>query len=278
MPDVAVVGSGQSGLIVSRLLGDQSIRVALIERLPALGGQEPERPLTDQLAAEAAASGVVFQQGTVAVRWDGKTLVTLGVEGAACLRCDALVVATGTRPATRGELGIAGDRCAGIVPGSAAVHLTESGVLLGYRPAVVGGGQLAVRCVTLLRRAGAKDVTLIAPNGLNLEPVEATRVLRGWRVVSAHGSSRLSMLIVERDGERDRISADALLLAAERVPMRNIEGAILEAPGVVFCHSRADPKDTDDSMAAAREAAATVAKIVIGSVSEFPGSVIEEEH
>src|SRR5579864_9359188 len=136
---VVVVGGGQSGLHAAAMLG-AAAHVKLVERLPDAGGQEPERPHTDELAAGASRAGAVLKLATCAVSWSGAVLTTLGVEGASELEADALVIATGSRPATRGELGIGGDRCAGVLPVSAAVHLTRSGVLVGRRPAVLGGG------------------------------------------------------------------------------------------------------------------------------------------
>jgi NADPH-dependent 2,4-dienoyl-CoA reductase/sulfur reductase-like enzyme len=254
---VAVVGSGQAGLVASTRLACAAAQVTLVERLPAPGGQEPEGPVVGDLAARARAAGVGMALGTMALKWDGITLYTLGVEGARRLPCAALVVATGTRPASRAELGIAGDRPAGIVPGSAALHLTESGVLLGRRPVVLGGGSLAASCVTSLRDAGAEHITVVAPDGI-LAPIAdlADDIFNGWAVTEALGQPRVSRIVITRRGASDYLAADTLILAHKRVPMRNIEGAIDPAPRVVFCHSSADPKSLQDAEAAAGAATA----------------------
>lgn len=252
MSDVAVVGAGQTGLLAAVTLARAGVRVTLVERLPAPGGQEPERETATTLAGDARRAGVRMRLGTLAVRWEGGTLHTLGVDGAGRLACAGLLVASGTRPATRGELGIAGDRFAGVTPGSAAVHLTESGVLLGRCPVVLGGGTLAASCVRVLRHAGAERVTLVAPDGvLDPEAAQADGVLEGWTVETALGAPRVSTVVVMREGERERLHADALVLAHRRLPMRNVEGAVRAGPGVVFCHSGADPKTAGDAGAAA---------------------------
>lgn len=257
---IAIVGAGRSGLLAGRALADASVAVTLVERLPAAGGQEPEGRQTDALAARARAAGVDFRLGTLAACWDGKALGLLGIGGTVRLPLDAVVIATGTRPATRAELGIAGDRCAGVLPGPAALHITEFGVLLGRRPVIVGGGSLAASLVAALRHAGVEHVMVIAPDGV-LDPGvrAADGLVEGWHVTSVNGNPRVQAVMLERaDGEAERLAADALLLAHRRVPMRNVEGAIEPAPGVVFCHSSADPKTAADAEATAEQAAAEV--------------------
>lgn len=231
------------------MLVDKGLAVTLVERLPMGGGQDPERPGTDKLFAAAEQAGVSSMLATLAVRWDGRGLETLGVEGATRVECNVVVIATGTRPATRGELNIGGDRCAGILPGSAAVHLVDSGVLLGRRPVILGGGDLASSCAERLGRSGAEAVTLVAPEGPRAVFPQGVRVLDGWEVRSVHGRARVASVVVARDGVEQVVPSDALVLAHRRVPMRNVEGAIFAAPGVVFCHSSADPKTEADAWA-----------------------------
>lgn len=253
MSEVAVVGAGRTGLLMGAALAEAGVRVTLVERLPAPGGQEPERETATSLAERARRAGVRLLLGMLGVQWDGRALHALGVDGATRIQCAALAIATGTRPATRGELGVAGDRFAGVVPGSAALHLAESGVLLGRRPVVLGGGSLAAHCVAALCAAGADHVTLMAPDGvLDRDAARADSVLEGWSVEAAWGNPRVSALTIARDGDtRERLAADALVLAHRRVPMRNVEGAVRASRGVVFCHSSADPKTLADAQAEA---------------------------
>jgi NADPH-dependent 2,4-dienoyl-CoA reductase/sulfur reductase-like enzyme len=254
---VAVVGSGQAGLVASAKLARAAVQVILVERLPEPGGQEPEVPVVADLAAQARDAGVGMALGTMAVRWDGTAVYTLGVDGARRLPCAALVVATGTRPASRAELGIAGDRPAGIVPGSAALHLTECGVLFGRRPVVLGAGSLAASCVAALRDAGAEHITVVAPDGILAPAVHlADDIFERWAVTEALGHPRVTRIVITRQGASDYLAADALILAHKRAPMRNIEGAIEPAPRVVFCHSHADPKSLGDAEATADAATA----------------------
>jgi NADPH-dependent 2,4-dienoyl-CoA reductase/sulfur reductase-like enzyme len=220
-----VVGAGRSGLLAARMLAEEGLAVTLVERLPAPGGQEPEAA-TDRLAKAARRAGADFVLGTLAVSLSGPVVETLGIGGAGGYRPDALVVATGTRPATVGELGVTGDRCAGILPGSAMVHLVESGVLPGWRPVVLGGGDLARHCAELCLRAGAHAVSVVSPAERAFAAGPGIDTYDGWRLVSIHGWPRVDHVLIERDGQVARVTGDAVILAHQRRAMRNIEGAI----------------------------------------------------
>jgi pyruvate/2-oxoglutarate dehydrogenase complex dihydrolipoamide dehydrogenase (E3) component len=258
---VLVAGAGRSGIHVSRLLAEQGLAVTVIERLPHPGGQEPEPDTTD-LARAARGSGVRFLLGTLAVSLDGSSLDTLGTAGARRLSATALVVATGSRPATLGELGITGDRCAGILPGSAAVHLIEAGVLPGRRPAVLGSGDLAGHCVSLCLAAGAHSVSVVSPSTRSFAVPAGADTYDGWQLTAIQGWPRVGHVALSRDQESLSVPADAVLIAHERRPMRNIENAIQDGGIVVGCHSAADPKTDADARLAAQAAAARVREII----------------
>jgi NADPH-dependent 2,4-dienoyl-CoA reductase/sulfur reductase-like enzyme len=255
--NVFIAGAGRSGLHAARLLAGHGLAVTLVERLPAPGGQEPE-PDAEALARAARVAGVRFVLGTLAVSLDRTPSMirvddprvsrannpdhgcparvhTLGIDGAGVYPADAVVVATGTRPATLGELGATGDRTAGVLPGSAAVHLIESGVLPGWRPVIVGRGDLARHCLSLCLRAGARSASVVSPSG----PAGADVPVPGGL----------------------RIAADAVILAQERRPMRNIENAVQDGGIVVGCHSSADPKTDDDAVRTARMATERVLEL-----------------
>ena len=256
-----VVGAGRSGLLAARMLAREGLAVTLVERLPAAGGQEPE-PAASGLAKAARRAGVDFVLGTLAVSLSGPVVETLGIGGAGSYRPDALVVATGTRPATVGELGVTGDRCAGILPGSAMIHLVESGVLPGWRPVVLGGGDLARHCAELCLRAGAHSVSVVSPAECAFASGRGIDTYDGWRLVSIHGWPRVDHVVIERDGQVARVTGDAVILAHQRRAMRNIEGAIRDGGLVVGCHSTADPKTADDAERTAREATQHVLELV----------------
>jgi hypothetical protein len=291
MSSVVVAGAGQRGLICAAQLAANSTDVVVVERLPYPGGQEPERS-TARLAKAARQAGARFVLGTLAVQYDGTVVDVLGVDGAAALPCDALVVATGSRPATRAELSITGDRCAGVIPGSAALHLTQAGVLLGHRPLIAGSGAFAAHCAHMQLAAGASEVTMTLPaHSLDEVKVPAgVQVFAGYRVASVHGAFRIEAAVLRlesepsggagqppdpdsqsprTDGEPQQIAADALILAAGIRPMRNIEGAIIERDGVFFCQ----PGGEDRSEQSARIAAAATCSLVLATLAASQASI-----
>jgi NADPH-dependent 2,4-dienoyl-CoA reductase/sulfur reductase-like enzyme len=255
-PRVVVAGAGQRGLLCAAKLARAGAEVTVVERLPAPGGQEPERS-AGQLAESAAGAGARFLLGTLAVRFGGTFVEVLGASAAGRLACDAFVVATGSRPATRAELGITGDRCAGVVPGPAALQLTRAGVLLGHRPLIVGSGEFALHCAREQLAAGASEVSLTMPADSPSAVGAGIRVFPGYRVVSVHGASRVEAAVL-RGRESLRVPADALILAAGIRPMRNVEGAIEPRDGVFFCQPRAEPAAPHDADMAASETASLV--------------------
>jgi NADPH-dependent 2,4-dienoyl-CoA reductase/sulfur reductase-like enzyme len=262
MPDVVVAGAGQAGLIVACILAERGCSTVVVDRLPAAGGQDHGRPERSLLAA-ASAANVQFHLGSLGIGWDGDALATLGVEGARRIACKALVVATGTRPATRGELGIDGDRCAGILPASAAVHLTESGVLPGHHPVVFGTGTVAGHAAEVVASAGAKSVRIVCPCAWPQARLPAHAGLyEHSSVVSARGVGRISAIWIQTDDRTQRVATDALILAERRVPMKNIEGAIRSSERVIDCHSRAEVKSLDDARQTAEAAAERVLAVI----------------
>ena len=207
--------------------------------------------------------------GTLAVQYDGAAVDVLGVDGAGRLACDVLVVATGSRPATRAELGITGDRCAGVLPGSAALHLTQAGVLLGHRPLIAGSGTFAIHCAQMQLAAGASEVTMTLPGHRAAHAPAGIRVFAGYQVASVHGAARIEVAVLRSEAESLRVPADALILAESMRPMRNIEGAITERSGVLFCQ----PEAEDKGEAPARAAAAATSSLVLAKLGTGHSSV-----
>jgi D-hydroxyproline dehydrogenase subunit alpha len=258
---VVIAGAGASGVRCGELLLNAGVDVSIVERLPAPGGQEPERE-TRRMAAKLEKRGAHLILGTLIVSYENGWLITLGVSGEQRMPCDVLVVATGMRPATRGELRITGDRCAGVMPRSAMAHLLEVGVLPGYRPVVSGGGARAIECAEMLLRGGAKTVTVVAPVHREADLPAEVSLYIPYSVERVHGHARVThvSLVHERNGALADVAADALILAAGERPMLNIEGAIQDTPGVVFCHASAEGEGF--SIVAQRAADAAMAALV----------------
>jgi NADPH-dependent 2,4-dienoyl-CoA reductase/sulfur reductase-like enzyme len=257
MASVVVAGAGQRGLRCAALLARAGAAVTIVERLSAPGGHDPGRSAGDA-AHSATRSGARLLVDTLALRFDGTFVEVLGADGVSRLPCDALVVATGSRPASRAELCITGDRCAGVVPGPAALRLTRAGVLLGHRPLVAGSGKFALRCAREQLAAGASAVALTMPAGTRQAPDAGIRVYDGYRVVSVHGAIRVDRAILRNEHESIQVGADALILAAGLRPLRNIEGAIEQREGVFFCQPNREDEGVRGVETAASETATRV--------------------
>ncbi len=261
MTDVLVAGSGRCGVHTARLLADSGLKVMVVERLPQTGGQEPE---DDARAMERAATraGVEFLLGTLAVSYRDGIVHTLGIEGARSVNVRALVLATGTRPQTRAELAIAGDRGAGVVPGSAALHFLDSGLLLGRNPVVIGHGELALHLSHKLLSKGAHSVVSVSELPRQGTWPEGVQSYENARVGAVRGFPRVHTAEIVGNGTCHEIITDAVILASGRIPMRNIEGAIHPGPTIYDCFSTDDPKTDRDALRVSRATATSIANAI----------------
>ena len=253
-PVVAIVGAGITGLACARTLAPHA-RAEVIDRIPVPGGVLGwDHPTTRFLSEDAQLAGVALHLGETAIRWDGQTLMSIGPDGVRRIDADALVIAAGARPRSRAELGLTGPRPAGILPATVACHLSETGLLLGRRPAVVGGGDWAARAVERLLHAGAETIQLVAPAGLLRPMPESDRIqLRtGPRPVAVAGLHRVGAL--ELTGG-ETIECDAVVLAHELVALRNVDGAVWNGARTVYAQPLEDPATVDGAIAAGKQAA-----------------------
>lgn len=257
---VAIVGAGVTGLACAAELAPAE-RVEVFDRIPVAGGVHGWRASeTVALGRAAGRAGAVFRLGVTAIRWAEGQLLAVGPEGVRRVAASVLVVAAGARPLTRAELGLAGGRPAGVVPAPVACHLAENGLLVGRRPCVVGGGDWAVRACHELLAAGAATVTVLAPDG-PLRPLPGgVEVMAGPAPTAVEGGPRVTALVA---GE-ERIACDAVVLAHGLVPLRNVDGAVWETPGVVFAQPLADPAGVAGAREAGARAAAEV-RALLGS-------------
>jgi NADPH-dependent 2,4-dienoyl-CoA reductase/sulfur reductase-like enzyme len=237
-PAYLVVGAGPSGLGLAaelRTIAD----VTVVERIPVTGGAagwsgRAVRRLTDELVAD----GVRFELGQTALRWDGHRLTVTGPGSFTRHIGDHLFVAGGLRPATLSDLGVDGDRPAGVLPATVAEHLLHAGVKLWDRVVILGDGQWAKPVAAQARRLGS-EVLAVPADG------------RRHRIV---GDDRVRALRWYRDDEEHEIACDAVVLAADPRPNRNIEGALAGSDSVT-CHQPVAPQRFDQRVTAARDAA-----------------------
>jgi hypothetical protein len=256
---VAVVGAGITGLACAARLAAE-IRVRVVDRIPVAGGVHGwDAPETAALERAARAAGAGLHLGVTATRWEDGVLTAVGPAGVLRIEAAALVVAAGTRPRTRAELGLAGDRPAGVLPAPVACHLAENGLLAGLRPCVVGGGDWAERACVRLLEAGALGVTVVAPAGVQRRLPAEARVLEGIQPTAVEGGARVRAL---RAGDTC-IDCDAIVLAHGLVPLRNVDGAVRDGTATVYVQPVSDPGSVAAARAAGERAAAEVSELVV---------------
>jgi hypothetical protein len=129
---------------------------------------------------------------------------------------------------------VAGPRLAGVLPAPVAIHLMEAQARIGRDVALLGTGDWARAAARELAHQGAR-VTVVAAPGAPAPDFPHEALVAGWRPAEVEGRSRVQALVVERDGVRHRIRCDAVVLAADARPLRNVDGAVLDgAPAVTF--------------------------------------------
>jgi hypothetical protein len=251
---VVIVGAGITGLACAAALGERTV---VVDRIPVPGGVHGwERPETAALVDRCAGRLLL---GSTAIRWDGERLLAVGPAGVERLAATVLVVASGARPRGRAELGIAGDRPAGVVPATVACHLAENGLPVGRRPLILGGGDWAARAAHELLAAGATDVRVLAPDGLLRSMPPGAAVSEGGTVAAVRGRRRVERVELSDGGE---LACDALVLAHGLVAARNVDGAVLHGTKVVYAQPLDDPASVAGAEAAGRACAEQVREMI----------------
>jgi NADPH-dependent 2,4-dienoyl-CoA reductase/sulfur reductase-like enzyme len=233
---VIVVGGGLAGLAVAAELGAHA-EVELIERLPAAGGTWGfDAPAVRDLVRRCAAVGVRMTLGVTALRWSDRRLLLIG-PGTRCWRAaDHLIFAGGTRPATAAELPVFGARVAGVFVGTVAHHLLEARIRLGRRIAVCGKGYWAE--LTLHELPAGTRATVVGGDAATGGPVAAA--WPGYAPLEMRGHHRVEQLVIGREGHHHALDCDCVVLAGDQRPIRNVDGAITQAPDVTYIQLCAD--------------------------------------
>jgi flavin-dependent dehydrogenase len=241
---VAVVGAGPSGLGCAIELAAQ-VPVILVDRIPVLGGTAGwDRSEVRSYGQRLAALGVETYLGHTAIRWSGERLLVVGPGTCRSVSVRQLFLAAGLRPATVAELQVTGDRPAGVLPATVAEHLLEAGLPLWQTVVIVGQGAWATRVADQAASLGSRVVAL---GNTALRADEYLDRPDHWSIVGRDRPAGSASV---------EVPCDAVVLAADPVPNRNVDGAVLAgSPGVTFVQPTA-PGDLSGRFSAARRAAA----------------------
>jgi 2-polyprenyl-6-methoxyphenol hydroxylase-like FAD-dependent oxidoreductase len=200
--DVLVVGAGPAGCaaaLAARQMG--AANVALIDLADRAGGALAAMQLREDRedGVALAEAGVRHSyQTTLLGISPNLELRLLSPSGAYCATARAVVLATGGREQTRGNLALPGTRPAGVLTAGAALRLlAATGRLPGRQAVVAGHGRWGEVAMAMLIQAGAAIVANVA----------AVAQVEGW--------PRVTSVSLE-DGRRH--SCDLLVLATPLLP------------------------------------------------------------
>jgi thioredoxin reductase len=233
--DVAIVGGGPAGCaaaLAARAAG--AVRVLLVDLAHGPGGALAAMGLGQAHDSDARLAGVgvhpSYQTTLLNISAELK-LRLLSPHGLRHALARAVVLATGGREQTRGNLGLPGTRPAGVLTAGAALRLlATTGRRPGRRIVIAGGGRWAHAAARLLEQAGASILAV----------VQSVVQIEGWPRISS---------VVYADGRRQ--ACDLLVLATPQVAWRPLALSGAPTPSGVFIAGAANHAELDAAAAAA---------------------------
>ena len=265
---MAVIGGGAAGLAAAIKAKETGVEnIVILERNEELGGILPQcihtgfglqyfkENLTgpgyisrfirkvEDLQIESKLNTMVLE-----ITSDKKITAVDSVDGLLELRAKAIVLAMGCRERTRGALGIAGTRPAGILTAGTAQRLMDiDGYMPGEKVVILGSGDIGLIMARRFVMEGAKVEAVVEilpyPSGLSRNIVQCLEdfnipLLLEHTVTLVHGTDRVEALTVAKvtadwmpikETER-KIECDTLILSVGLIP----ENELSQTAGVVL--------------------------------------------
>ena len=256
--DIAIIGGGAAGLTAAARCAEAGARTLVVERMERLGGvlrqcihngfglhyfkeemTGPEYASRVHRMAEKAGAGFMLESTVVEItpEKDGGhcLLVYSHADGVVRLHAKAVILAMGCRERCRGNLGIPGDRTAGVYSAGAAQQmLNMEGMLPGRRAVIVGSGDIGLIMARRLTWCGVKVECVIEimpyPAGLSRNIAQCLEdfgipLYLGTGVTGIHGVPRVQYVTYAPlvDGKPDlarerRVDCDTVLFSVGLVP------------------------------------------------------------
>ena len=254
--DIAVIGGGAAGLAAAIKAKEKGVdNIVILERNEELGGILPQcihtgfglRYFKENLTGPGYISRFVkkaedlqieskLDTMVLEITSDKKIIAVNSVDGMLELRAKAIVLAMGCRERTRGALGIAGTRPAGILTAGTAQRLMDiEGYLPGAKVVVLGSGDVGLIMARRFVMEGAKveAVVEILPyaSGLSRNVVQCLEdfnipLLLEHTVTSIHGIDRVEAVTVAKvdanwkpiQKTERTIECDTLILSVGLIP------------------------------------------------------------
>ncbi len=231
--DVAVIGGGPAGMAAAAKAAELGLSAVLIESRDLLGGVPLQcihpgfglhvfgEDLTGTQFAyrliervERSGAEVMLRAHVHSVEveaHDEKVVNVVAPGGVVRVRCRALIYAAGARERTIFEIGVVGDRPAGIfTAGEAQLLMDLYGVLPGREVVIVGSGDVGLIMARRFALEGARVKAVVEimpwPGGLMRNVVQCLHdfgipLLLSHAVVRVAGRGRVERVVVARVGE-----------------------------------------------------------------------------
>lgn len=185
--------------------------------------------------------------------------------GRVTLETSSVIVATGCRERTRGQLMIPGTRPAGVLTaGTAQYMINIKNQLPGNKVVILGSGDIGLIMARRLTLEGAtvklvlgQEATGLLRNHISCIKDFDIPIRYGWGVVSIVGRGQLygvHIAPLKEDGSFDLaqktlVRCNVLLVACGLIPEREVLAGIVDgSPGVFVCGNAQLPKDLVDQV------------------------------
>ncbi|MBR7103407.1 MAG: FAD-dependent oxidoreductase [Lentisphaeria bacterium] len=262
--DIAVIGGGAAGLTAAARCAAAGKKTLLIERLSRPGGvlqqcihsgfgihrfnEELTGPeYAHRVLTQAEEAGAEILLNATVMQIDGtgevKTLTVYSRdEGVLLIRARAVILAMGCRERCRGNLGIPGERTAGIFnAGLAQKLINEQGLLPGTRAVIAGSGDIGLIMARRLSWCGVKVACVIEimpyPAGLSRNIAQCLEdfdipLLLSHTLTGIYGKKRVEYVTIAPlvNGVPDlaqekKITCDTILFSVGLVPENELSRA-----------------------------------------------------
>jgi hypothetical protein len=113
--------------------------------------------------------------------------------------------------------------------------------------------------ITIAHLPRGTDLTVVGNGPVPTTPAGVSQTqLADHRAVEVIGDARVTGLVTEAGGNRRTLPCEAVVLAGDLRPLRNVDGAIADAPDVTYVQPTAPVLTTDDAVEYARKAVSTL--------------------
>lgn len=201
--DVVVVGAGPAGTAAALAARQRRATVALIDGAPQPGGVLATIGISDNIipTPALAEAGITCAFGTTLLRIKPNlTLQLTGINGFQQIQAKAVILATGGREMTRGNLIVPGSRPAGVLTAGTVLRLIiATGCAPGRRAVLCGESRWTELTAARLVEAGVEIVAHVPA------------------VSRIDGQPRLEAVV---DAAGERIVCDLLVLCTATIPWR----------------------------------------------------------